>query len=192
MRTWRKKYHLVWAKPVTWCLVLSPKSMTDLTLLSCWGSWQKISWYAFCVYVCASTYNSIWTYLLCMGMQQLKRTILYKTRIAQLIHHQEIETKWEYLVVPHLEKRKWPFTCKRSCDFFLCAPFWSQTSLAVPVNLGSAPLMATARDHCTPCLGVLLLLQCAPPAPAAGLGVSVHGICASCKSKIVQRFYLGI
>lgn len=109
-------------------------------LLSCWGLWQKILWCTFCACVCASNYYSICKYFMYKGMQQLKRTIFYKTRTAQVINQQETETKWEYFVVAHQENRKWTFNCKRSCDFFLSAPYWSQTSLPAPINLGSAPL----------------------------------------------------
>lgn len=108
-------------------------------LLNCWGSWQKILWCTFCAWVCASNCYSICVYLMYKGVQQLKRTF-YKTRTAQVINWQEMETKLEYFAVTHQEKKKWPFTCKRSRDFFLSAPYWSQISLPAPINLGSAPL----------------------------------------------------
>lgn len=153
-------------------------------LLSCWGSQQKTLWCALCARVCAVTQNSIWKYLMCMGMPQLQRTILNKTRTAQVIHQQEKATQWEYCVATHLEKQNSLLLVKDPVNFPVC-PLLISDLIACPCKSGFSP-----TDGWLLCRASALPVQVC--SCAAGLGASLDCVCVSWQSKRTQRFYQGL
>lgn len=113
---------------------------------------------------------------MCMGMQQLERTVLNKTRTAQVFHHREIVTMWQYFVATHLEKQNGHLFVKDPVNFS-CVPFIDIRPHCLSLQIWVQPhwWMATVQGQGIPCSGALLLLQC--PVLLGLVSASTESVC---------------